>query len=1230
MGLHMGICHGEVDEIVEIKVGDRTVWKYNPSAPPLPPLESFEALAEWEENGDGIAFLMPDPAIPAYEYTINDRIEWPDPITSSKRIPIKAGQIFGGDDGEGGVDGFLDVMMGEPTQPVNPRLQQMLGGLVPAYRGRVTAFFDGLICSMSKYPKSWAIKPKRNFAGWDGGVWYSAKAQIALADGKIRARNPAHIIYECLTNRMWGRGFPRAKLDDASFRACADVLFSESFGMCIRWARQDTINSFIQLVQNHIGADLYPSRTTGLWTLRLVRDDYDVDALPYFDADSGLLSIELDENADNAKAVNEITVSYTRPEDDSEGSMRVFNSAAIRANGLIPDTASYPGLPTPELALRVGQRDLRAKFGLKKFKVVLDRRGYKIEPGGVFSIGAPERGIEKLVLRAGKIDDGKIDSGSITITAMMDVFGLPANSYVGVQESLYTPPNFTPQPVEFRSIGEATYRDLVAVVDSATFNTLTPGTNFLTAMAASPNGLSYGYQLDTNTGGNWVSADCDFTPTAIITSAIPLGAEFVNVDLDELMGMDAVSVGSVCKINSELFRVISIKLADKFVRLARGCVDTVPVAHAAGSRIWFYQDGLGVDTTEYAAGVSVNARLLTKTGAGRLPGESAATDVYVMGRRRERPYPPGNLRINGSVYPAKINGALSVSWSHRDRTLQADQLIDTTVGSVGPEPGVEYSVVLKGEGGVTFLSTTASGESLSVAPETEYATGVFDAPSGRVLRKLGLAIIDNAFSRALDAYPTISKASDGVNSGYVGQGANWRFATPSGTTYTATVSSVGGGVSDTAFSIKAGVYYSVLPPGQDPSTWRDPYVGWAVSRFRSPNYYGRNTGSLIIDRRANPQHKFQAWTRSADFMYWAQTEDSTRRISKVQVLLDRIGIADMSDGSITMHRVLVDEFYFADGNQFDNPVGDYRAGVGVFGADGIQYAGAAGSLIYVAYVGGGSTINTAGKLVDITNLLTAHIDVATAFTTKTKVLSFDGSGSVTELATKAGVYWIDQLTATLGLELQQSSKQVRSIDMATGATVAELVTLPGTFLSIVADFPNEVFYALTESAGVMTLRKYDAAGTQIAISNFPGLNNTCRLSVSQNYIYVHDITAKKLYQSSKDLNGFSLINPQALFNMYVISATALTVETFDAFPGDTLVHMTVASPYGTGGYSRTASMLDESGLSSEDIDVATPRVNDVITVELGSTRDGLNSHQKHIVTVPRLGYGLRYGESYED
>jgi len=47
-------------------------------------------------------------------------------------------------------------------------------------------------------------------------------------------------------------------------------------------------------------------------------------------------------------------------------------------------------------------------------------------------------------------------------------------------------------------------------------------------------------------------------------------------------------------------------------------MDTVPVSHTPGSRIWFADGAKGIDPTEYAAGETVNARLLTVTGKGTL------------------------------------------------------------------------------------------------------------------------------------------------------------------------------------------------------------------------------------------------------------------------------------------------------------------------------------------------------------------------------------------------------------------------------------------------------------------------------------------------------------------------------------------------------------------------------------------------------------------------------------
>lgn len=41
-----------------------------------------------------------------------------------------------------------------------------------------------------------------------------------------------------------------------------------------------------------------------------------------------------------------------------------------------------------------------------------------------------------------------------------------------------------------------------------------------------------------------------------------------------------------------------------------------------------------------------------------------------------------------------MTGDVVVTWAHRDRLNQADQLIDTTLGSIGPEGGTTYSVRL--------------------------------------------------------------------------------------------------------------------------------------------------------------------------------------------------------------------------------------------------------------------------------------------------------------------------------------------------------------------------------------------------------------------------------------------------------------------------------------------------------------------------------------------------------
>lgn len=651
--IHMGWCRGPVNEVVEIKVGDRTAWT--------------------------------------------------GPATASGTVQIDAGKLFGGDKGEGGIEGPLDIMMGEPTQPVNSNLIPMhgVGGEAPAFRGALTMLFDGLVTSLNPYPKPWAARVRRSTAGWDGAAFYPAKAVVSLAGDTIKAMNPAHILYEMLTNRDWGRGLSAARLDTDAYTAVADALAAEGFGLCLRWARQDKLSSVMQIVLDHIGATQFVDRVTGLVTPRLIRKDYVVGNLPLFTRDTGLLSIEDDDNAAISQAVNQVIVNWHDPVTNESRQVRAQNLALIQATGkLISSTVNYPALPTAELALRVAQRDLvAASAGLKRFKITLDRRGYQIEPGGAFRISAPERGISEMVLRAGRIEDGTLAAGAITITAVQDQFALPATSFVDVQPPGWTPPNTTPAAITTRAVMEIPYRDLARNLSDADLEALATTAGYLAAWGARPTALSLNYTLQSRVG-TAAYADRgagDFPPTGLLTAAMARSATPVAVTLSDFIDLDVVDVGTAALIDSEILRVDAINPATGAVTLARGCADTLPASHALGARVWFYDGFPAADPTEYASGVTVDARLLTHTSSGDLDPVLAGVDNLLMAQRQYRPYPPGKLLINTLSYPASISGELTVAWAHRDRLLQDDQLIDADYASVGPELGTTYTLRLYDE-----------------------------------------------------------------------------------------------------------------------------------------------------------------------------------------------------------------------------------------------------------------------------------------------------------------------------------------------------------------------------------------------------------------------------------------------------------------------------------------------------------------------------------------------------
>lgn len=710
MGMHMGLCRGPIDELLEVRVGDRRAWAGRERR------ERFFLSG----GGFGRMFRIGVNVIPDNTIVVD----------GNETVYIDAPGLFGGEKKEGGIQGPMQVLMGGPTQVAPPGLSAMLGGLVPGFRGFVSLFFDGLIGAMNPYPKVWKFRVRRTNKGWDNDeVWYPEKAAIWLGTGQshagIRAMNPAHILYELYTNRDWGLGLPASRLDLVSFQTAADQLYAEGFGLCLTWARQDLVAEFVRIVVDHIGAAFGPDLSTGKFRLKLIRDDYVAAELPLFDYDSGLLGIDEEQSSATDVITNEIIVNWFDPvRKQQRQTAPVQNLGSIQAVGRHTSVRSYPGLPTAGLAARVAHRDLRAGSpSLKRYKVRLDRRGYQIQPGDAFRISDPDRGLESVVLRAGRVEEGAITDGAITIAAMIDVFGLPATVLVDEQEPEENPDDLPAPPVTVARLIEQPYYEIVQTTDPANFSLLTSASGFVAGIAAMPATYATDFLIYSRAGAADYTAKGDagdWCPTALSTNVVVATAAPVTVALSSVVNLDFVDEGTPVLWDDEILIVDAVDTDAQTVTLLRGCADTVSREHAAGSRLWFYEGMLGKDSTEYLTGENVDVKLITVTPSTFLDPALAPELTLTLNQRFARPYAPGLFRLNASAYPTYITGPLTVSWAHRDRVLQADQLLDESAASVGPEPGTTYTVRVYDRGGdLVHTEAGLTGTSWTYAKATE-------------------------------------------------------------------------------------------------------------------------------------------------------------------------------------------------------------------------------------------------------------------------------------------------------------------------------------------------------------------------------------------------------------------------------------------------------------------------------------------------------------------------------
>lgn len=535
-------------------------------------------------------------------------------------------------------------------------------------------------------------------------LWYTSVYAIGLNQPSVPgggeqaryAKNPAHMILYAHTQAHAG-GQPRSGVNLTSLTTAADWFYDQGFGLCTaRRPDKESPAEFIRRIERVAGCSFSQSNEDGLYYLDIANGVYDLESLPILTDDDVITFEDIPATLDNA--VNSVSVKYFDPKRKES-----ITTRPLQALGLVADfgenhqTFDFPEIPTDSIAGRVRMREILAfDTPTRAFNLVTTPKTRTWRKNTYFRAQLPKRGIADMVCLVAEGDDGTLTSGNCQFKATQDIYSLPTTAYASTEMGVDTRAPQTPVAITAGRVFEAPYIEAVAAISPADFAVLAADAGFVIGVAANPGDmLDFTMAIDAGAGYE-DKASGDYCPTALTTATI-LPGQTTGIPYTAGMRMPRVEIGSMVLLNDELCRIDAIDLVASTLDLGRGCADTVPQKHAAGSRLYFYTDQAAADTTEYTDGETIGVKLRSNTGSKRLALGAAVEIPLTLDRRIDRPYAPGDLRITDDTttsasYPANCAGELTPEWVHRDRLLQADQRIDASAASIGPEAGTTYTV----------------------------------------------------------------------------------------------------------------------------------------------------------------------------------------------------------------------------------------------------------------------------------------------------------------------------------------------------------------------------------------------------------------------------------------------------------------------------------------------------------------------------------------------------------
>jgi hypothetical protein len=573
--------------------------------------------------------------------------------------------------------------------------------------------------------------------------------------------NPVHILREVLLSPDTGGTGNEAEAG-TTWTAAADTIYAEQFGISIAWRGDTDRVEFKREIERHIDARTYIDRRTGLWEIKLIRDDYEIETLPVFDT-SNVISWSNINFPQPASLINQLVVTWNDPAKEEKTSLTISNPARIRASGskVFQEKVEYLGIHRQDLAGRVAMRDLSARsaplvtgeFSTKTFPTNLNL-------GSAIIVNNPRLKLINKVVRVTEIIDGTIRDSATTVKFIEDKFAINDESSLDIE--IIEPEIIVPLPVDPRLVEEAPLYLLTELLGEANVVevfTLDPEAGFVFIAGGEPTPTSFDAATFRDIGTGYEELETvAFSPEAFTLGSMTNRADHKKVVVESSEDLTVIAVGAKVWLGGEQLVVELVEEGDTSgpgdywesteaatldiytLTLTRGTMDTVPIAHAVGSQMLFYDSGALLIDDIQTDGDVIAIKLLTNEITGVLDIGDAPIDTVTMSSRALRPYPPGDLRLDGDYEtnpPPELSGYV-LTWEHRDRTLGT--LDGHEVAGPGtPEAGTTYLVrveALDANGDVLATLT-----STNVGDDLTYTWTPVAAPTGSETGRMSVASI---------------------------------------------------------------------------------------------------------------------------------------------------------------------------------------------------------------------------------------------------------------------------------------------------------------------------------------------------------------------------------------------------------------------------------------------------------------------------------------------------------